>query len=797
MVAEVIINRGAKKLNKTFDYNIPKELEELILVGSKVLVPFGNGEKLTEAFVVGLKETSAFEVKDIAKLEENLSNKQIDLAKWMAKRYFCNVSDCIKLMLTPGTRNKNKEKRIQDKTINCVYLKKEREEIEFEIETGKIKSEKQKRVVNFIKDNEGATVPEIEMFTDCARGIVNTLVKNGYLEIVEKKVERNPLLGRNCEKTDKLKLTEEQENAYKKVEDAINNKQYQQFLLYGVTGSGKTEVYLQLIEKVLDNGRNAIVLVPEISLTPQMLDRFISRFGKEEIAILHSKLSIGERHDEWERIQEKKAKIVIGARSAIFAPIENIGIIIIDEEHDSSYKSETNPRYNAKEIAKVLAKENQAPLVLGSATPDIVTFYKTQEKTIYQDLQKSTEFEYETNIQTKDYKRQFENEAKDSIKAISDKERIDIQNQGTESKITLLELTKRANNSSLPKVEIIDLKQELANGNRSMLSRELYNSIEENLKQKRQTILFLNRRGYSTFIMCRNCGYTVKCPNCNISMTYHSYERKLKCHYCGHEENVVTVCPECHSDKIRYFGTGTQKLEQEIHKQFPEASTIRMDIDTVTKKNSHEVILNTFRNQNIDILIGTQMVVKGHHFPNVTLVGVIAADSSLNIDDYRANERTFQILTQVAGRAGRENLPGKVVIQTYNPDNFSIICAQKQNYDLFYETEIALRKQLKYPPFCDIILIGLNSYQELEIKNVSSKIYKYLEQRLNKEEFKVLRPMPCPIDKIQNRYRWRIIIKGKMTEEANEILNACLKEIYQENIKDTRIAIDINPNNMS
>ena len=709
MVAEVIINRGAKKLNRTFDYNIPKELEELILVGSKVLVPFGNGGKLTEAFVVGIKETSAFEVKDIAKLEENLTDKQIALAKWMAKRYFCNVSDCIKLMLTPGTRNKNKEKRIQDKTINCVYLKKDIEEIEFEIETEKIKSEKQKRILNFIKDNEGATVPEIEMFTDCARGIVNTLVKNGYLEIVEKKVERNPLLGRDCEKTEKLHLTEEQEKAYKSVEEAIDKKQYQQFLLYGVTGSGKTEVYLQLIEKVLAVGKNAIVLVPEISLTPQMLDRFISRFGKEEIAILHSKLSIGERHDEWERIREKKARIVIGARSAIFAPIENIGIIMIDEEHDSSYKSETNPRYNAKEIAKVLAKENQAPLVLGSATPDMTTFY----------------------------------------------------------------------------------------GNRSMLSMELYNSIEENLKQKRQTVLFLNRRGYSTFIMCRNCGYTVKCPNCNISMTYHSYERKLKCHYCGHEENVVTICPECHSDKIRYFGTGTQKLEQEIHKQFPEASTIRMDIDTVTKKNSHEMILNTFKNENIDILIGTQMVVKGHHFPNVTLVGVIAADSSLNIDDYRANERTFQILTQVAGRAGRENLPGKVVIQTYNPDNFSIICAQKQNYDLFYETEIALREQLKYPPFCDIILIGLNSYQEAEIKKVSSKIYQYLEQRLNKEEFKVLRPMPCPIDKIQNRYRWRIIIKGKMTEEANEVFNTCLKEIYQENIKDTRIAIDINPNNMS
>lgn len=750
MIAEVIINRGAKKLNRTFDYNIPKDLEELILVGSKVLVPFGNGGKLAEAFVVGIKETSTFELKNIAKLEENLTDKQIALAKWMAKRYFCNISDCIKLMLTPGTRNKNKEKRIQDKTINCVFLKKDIEEIEFEIETGKIKSEKQKRILNFVKDNEGATVPEIEIFTDCARGIVVTLVKNGYLEIIEKKVERNPLLGRNCEKTSSLNLTEEQKNAYNSIEEAINKNEYEQFLLYGVTGSGKTEVYLQLIEKVLKVGKNAILLVPEISLTPQMLDRFISRFGKSDIAILHSKLSIGERHDEWERIRERKARIVIGARSAIFAPIENIGIIIIDEEHDSSYKSETNPRYNAKEIAKILAKENKAPLLLGSATPDINTFYNATS-----------------------------------------------ENEDGNTKTKLLTLTKRANESSLPKVEIIDLKQELANGNRSMLSMELYNSIEENISQKRQTILFLNRRGYSTFIMCRNCGYTVKCPNCNISMTYHSYERKLKCHYCSYEENLVTTCPECHSDKIRYFGTGTQKLEQEINKQFPNASTIRMDIDTVTKKNSHEEILNKFKNENIDILIGTQMVVKGHHFPNVTLVGVIAADSSLNIDDYRANERTFQILTQVAGRAGRENLPGKVIIQTYNPDNFSIICAQKQNYEMFYETEIALRKQLKYPPFCDIILLSFNGLNEYNIKNVSNEMYEKLLEKLNQEEFKIFRPMPSPIDKIQNRYRWRIIIKGNMTVEANEKLNQTLKEIYSKNIKDIRISIDVNPNNMS
>ena len=505
-----------------------------------------------------------------------------------------------------------------------------------------------------------------------------------------------------------------------------------------------------MIQKVLDKNRTAILLVPEISLTPQMIDRFISRFGKEEIAVLHSKLSIGERHDEWERIRNNEAKIVIGARSAIFAPMKDIGIIIIDEEHDSSYKSESNPKYSAKEVAKYIAKQTKCPLLLGSATPDINTYYKA------------------------------------------------INNQDIE----LLTLTKRANKSNLPEVKIIDLKQELANGNRSMLSVDLYSEIEKNLQQKRQTILFLNRRGYSTFIMCRSCGYTVKCKNCNISLTYHSYEKKLKCHYCGYEEDLVTTCPECHSDKIRYFGTGTQKLEQEIHKQFPNAKTIRMDVDTVTKKNSHEQILNKFRDENIDILIGTQMVVKGHHFPNVTLVGVIAADSSLNIDDYRANERTFQILTQVAGRAGRDKLPGKVIVQTYNPDEFSIQCARKQNYEMFYETEIALRKQLKYPPFCDIIVISFNSISETEISKVSNQVYDYLSKKINnnlneyEQNFRIFKPMPSPIDKIQNRYRWRIIMKGEMNEKVNEILNDCLKEFYKKDIKTTKITIDVNPNNM-
>ena len=741
MIAEVIINRTAKKLNRTFDYQIPKKMEEYIYVGTKVLVPFGRAKKLEEGFVVGFKENTEYEVKEIAKIEENLTEKQIELAKWMSKKYYCNVTDCIKLMQTPGTRTK--ENKIKDKTINSVYLKKEVEEIEYEIQSGMIKSEKHQRVLNFVKNNEGATIPEIESFTDCSRAIVNTLIKNGYLEIVEQTVKRDPLANKQIEHIEKLILNDEQLQAYNSVRQAIKENRFEEFLLFGVTGSGKTEIYLQLIDDIVKEDKAAIMLVPEISLTQQMIERFIARFGKEQIAVLHSKLSIGERHDEWERIRENKAKIIIGARSAIFAPIPNLGLIIIDEEHDSSYKSESNPRYDAKEVALQIAQDNKIPLLLGSATPDISTYYNATEK----------------------------------------------------KNITLLELTKRANNAQLPKVEIVDLKQELATGNRSMLSRELYKDIEENLKNKQQTILFLNRRGFSTFIMCRECGYTVKCDNCNVSMTYHGYENKLKCHYCGAEKPVVTKCPECGSEKIRYFGTGTQKLEQEIIKQFPGSTTIRMDVDTVSKKNSHEQILNKFKNENIDILIGTQMVVKGHHFPNVTLVGVVAADSSLNIDDYRATERTFQILTQVAGRAGRGELPGKVIIQTYNPENFSIQAAQKQDYLEFYETELALRKQLKYPPFCDIIVMKFEGKNENMIKQLSLESYNFLCAK-KFECVQVFRPTPAPIDKIQNRFRWRIIMKGIVDSNFNGVCNDLLSQIYMRDVKDVRVSFDVNPNNM-
>ena len=464
---------------------------------------------------------------------------------------------------------------------------------------------------------------------------------------------------------------------------------------------------MQLIGKVLEREKSAIVLVPEISLTPQMVDRFIARFGENKIALLHSKLSVGERYDEWKRIEKGEAKIVIGARSAIFAPVKDLGIVIIDEEHDTSYKSDMTPRYNAKEIALYLTKKNDIPLVLGSATPSIDTYYK-----------------------------------------------LDKEN-------SVITLRNRATGSKLPNVEVIDMKKELAIGNKSMLSIKLHDMIEQNLQKKKQTILFLNRRGYSTFVMCRDCGYTAKCNNCNITLTYHIKQDKLKCHYCGYERKNFTECPECHGKNIRYFGTGTEKLEAEINKLFPNAKTIRMDIDTVTKKNSYEDILNKFRDENIDILIGTQMVVKGHHFPNVTLVGVIAADSSMYMSDYRSNERTFGLLTQVAGRAGREEDEGNVIIQTYNPDSFPIECAKEQDYMKFYEQEIKLRQVLKYPPFCDIIKLEVSDIYEKNVSRVITEIYDKL-LKLGGKSMSIYAPMPCPISKIKNRYRWRIIIKCRL-----------------------------------
>ncbi len=735
MIAEVIVNRIAKDLNKIFDYIIPKYMENTIKIGARIFVPFGSKDTCIEGFVIGFKQESKFANKEIIRIEDiPLTEENIELAKLMARRYFCNISECIKLMLPPGEKTTNLENRIKDKTANFVYLKKDIDEIEMEIDLGELKNTRYIKVLRFLAENDGIYKADLEVLAEVSSAILKTLEKKGYIEIIEQKIERNPFKDREIKRDKPLKLTGEQQVAF----DKISNSKFNEFLIYGVTGSGKTEVYLQLIQNAIDKGKRAIVLVPEISLTPQMVDRFSARFG-DCISVLHSKLSTGERNDQWKNIKDSKCKIVIGARSAIFAPIQDLGIIIIDEEHDTSYKSDMAPRFNAKDIAKYIAKKNDIPLVLGSATPDIATYYNSKN---------------------------------------------------------IIRLTKRANNSNLPEVEIVDLRQELANGNRSILSERLKEEIEKNLANKKQTILFLNRRGFSTFVMCRDCGYTVKCKRCNISLTYHIKEDKLKCHYCGYEMNNIKVCPKCKSKNIKHFGSGTQKLEELIHRTYPQATTIRMDIDTVSKKNSHEKILSKFKEENIDILIGTQMVVKGHHFPNVTLVGVIAADASLNTEDFRANERTFDILVQVAGRAGREKLPGKVIIQTYSPENFCVECSKEQNYENFYKTEIELRKQLKYPPFCDIIMFGINSLDKNEIKEASEKLYNLLK-KYGQAEMQIMPPLPAPIDRIKYKYRWRIIAKCKLNNKIIDIINKSLEDYYNLKYKKTRVSVDVNPNNMS
>ena len=749
MVAEIILNSNAKELNRVFDYNIPETMVYKAMVGSRVFVQFGNRKQLEEGFIIGIKESSEFKLKSIEKIvnENGLTEEKVELAKWMARRYFCNISECIKLMLPPGTTTKIIENRIKEKNENFVTIIDE-EVVESDIEEDKFKSAKQVRILKFLLDNGETNLADLLLFTDTTRDAVKALEKKNYITIEKKHVERNPFFHKVERQSKKLEFTEEQQNAYNEISDKMDKNKYEEYLIYGVTGSGKTEIYLQLIEKALNNNKTSIMLVPEISLTPQTVDRFIARFGEENIAVLHSKLSIGERFDQWNKIKSGQAKIVIGARSAIFAPVQNLGIIIIDEEHDSSYKSESTPRYNAKDVARYLCYESNIPLVLGSATPDTGSLYRTMKK-----------------------------------------------------QSVLLRLNKRANNAKLPEIEVVDLREELSKKNKSMLSEKLQESIKENLENKKQTILFLNRRGFSTFVMCRDCGYTAKCKNCDITLTYHKSTNKLKCHYCGYETKVITKCPECGSENIRYFGTGTQKLESEINTLFPEAKTIRMDVDTVTKKNSHEKILTDFKENKADILIGTQMVVKGHHFPNVTLVGVIAADGSLNMNDYRANEITFQILTQVAGRAGRGEDTGKVIIQTYNPDNFTIECVKQQNDEMFYNTEMRLRKQLKYPPFCDIIVIGVSSKDEQITMKVAQSLHKYLKDRVENENIGIMlyKALPAPIDKIKNKYRWRILIKCKFGEDIIDLMNNTMEKAqtikYCKN-GDANISIDVNPTNM-
>ncbi len=693
----------------------------------RVLVPFGARKIYEVGYVVGLKESSEYKCKNIVKVIDRVFDEEkLEIAKWISLKYFCNLSEAIRLLVPPGTSTTFD--KIKEKTEKYVYLNES-----FEIDIEKIKSEKHKKVINFLQDNNNAPKSVLKEILDVSDAILKTLEKNGYIFLKDIHVARNPFVNKKIKKTSPLELTEEQKNVF----ESIDISGYDKYLIHGVTGSGKTEIYLQLISKVLESGKNAIMLVPEISLTPQITDRFLSRFG-DVVAILHSRLSLGERYDEWQRIKNGDAKIVIGARSAIFAPLENLGIIIVDEEHDHSYKSENTPKYDAKEVANQFALMYDVPLILGSATPDVKTYY-----------------------------------------------------EALNGDINLLKLEKRVSKSGLPNIEIVDMRDELASGNKTVFSRKLYYAMKDAIKNKEQIMLFLNRRGYSTFIMCRDCGYVMKCEDCDVSMTYHLDENRLICHYCGKTRQVATICPECGKQNIRYFGSGTQKIEAEIKKYFPEASVIRMDVDTTRVKNGHENILTKFRDEKIDILLGTQMIAKGHDFSNVTLVGVLAADSSINIGDYKANEKTYQLLTQMAGRAGRGDKKGTAIIQTYMPDEFSIEAAKEQNYTKFYNTEINIREKLNYPPFYDIIITVVSGLDEEVVKTEASKLYK-----LFKESFSPYAPVPAPIMKINSEYRWRILIKDNIDDFKIQILDEIMSK-YRKNQDDSvKVSIDINPNNM-
>lgn len=554
---------------------------------------------------------------------------------------------------------------------------------------------------------------------------------------------RTPYKDIEFERTEAKSLTDEQKNAMETIRPSIRDREHKVYLIHGVTSSGKTEIYMQIIEECVAKGRTAIMLVPEISLTPQTIERFIGRFGAEQIAVLHSKLSMGERYDEWMRIRKGEVKIVIGARSAIFAPLDEIGVIVLDEEHETTYKSDMTPKYDTIEVAVKRAKKNQAVVLLGSATPSLISAFKAE---------------------TGEYERIF--------------------------------LKERFNKTPLPDVEIVDMREELRNGNKSIFSISLYHEMKRCLEEKKQVILFLNRRGYSTFVSCRSCGYVMKCGECGISLTYHKARNEAICHFCGYRERVPAVCPVCGGRYLKHFGTGTEKVEEVTKEIFPEYAVDRLDLDTAAKKGSIDKILNSFRKGKTNILIGTQLVAKGLDFSNVGLVGIVSADISLNVPDFRSAERTFQLITQAAGRAGRGDSPGKVLIQSYNPDHYSILAAAAHDYEAFYQMETAIRKQIGYPPFSDLIQIVLSSEKEQEAYEICRQVAEdFIRNAGRSEERYVFGPQAAPMNKIKGLYRYQLLIKcfpGKR-KEYGRILNEIKLGINTDRKAKYFISIDVNP----
>ncbi|MFQ3846666.1 primosomal protein N' [Staphylococcus shinii] len=801
MIAKVIVDIPSKSVDFTFDYIIPLRLQSMIQVGMRVIVPFGP--RTIQGYVMNVTDkpdgnidtAKLKEIKEIQDIKPELTEELIQLTEWYNNYFVTKRISMLEVMLPSAIKAKYtkvfliedvdavpealkvkfdkegqylyKEAQYNDDLGQIVPLlkqgivsemtllsqnvskKKQRavsiiEGFDYDSVLGSLeKSKKQYELYAYLLDERHHTVllKDLEEM-GFSKSSIDTLMRKGFVEKYDAIVERDPFETRVFEQDQKQQLTDDQQAAYDSILENIRARQQRTYLLHGVTGSGKTEVYLQTIEEVLKLGRQAMMLVPEIALTPQMVLRFKRRFG-DEVAVLHSGLSKGERYDEWQKIRDGKASVSVGARSSVFAPFKNLGMIIIDEEHESSYKQEDYPRYHARDIAQWRSQYHKCPLILGSATPSLET-YARAEKGVYE----------------------------------------------------LLSLPNRVNQQALPEIEIVDMRTELSSGNRSMFSEQLRKSIQQRLDRNEQIVLFLNRRGYASFMLCRDCGHVPQCPNCDISLTYHKSTDQLKCHYCGHQEVPPNKCPNCESEHIRQVGTGTQRVEELLQEAFQEARIIRMDVDTTTRKGAHEKLLDDFGAGKGDILLGTQMIAKGLDFPNITLVGVLNADTMLNLPDFRASERTYQLLTQVSGRAGRHEKEGQVIIQTYNPEHYAIKDVQANDYTAFFNKEMNYRKMGKYPPYFFLINFTVAHKEMKKVMEASKHIHKILLQHLTDKAL-VLGPSPAALSRINNEYRFQILVKYKSEPALHEALKYLDDYYHDQYLKEKlSLKIDINPQMM-
>lgn len=787
--AQIIVDVPLMQTDKPFTYSIPDFFQEIINLGSRVHVPFGNGNRLLQGFVIGFSETDETshlkEIHSLLDVEPVLNKEQLQLADKLRKTVFSYKISLLKAMI-PNLLNSNYDKELsatpllsedertfifgekgrilysqlteeqvkksisllKQKKIALTYLANDRKNIKTEkwYKVNKVRLEehliparaKKKQALKDALLSDAKDGKVADLLQDYSRETLKYFLDEGLLDIYEVQVQRSDAYFNKVESSQFLSLNEEQAQAAQAICRKIGQES-KPFLLEGITGSGKTEVYLHIIDQVLKQGKTAIVLVPEISLTPQMTNRFISRFGKM-VAIMHSGLSDGEKFDEWQKVKDGRAKVVVGARSAIFAPIENIGAIIIDEEHESTYKQESNPRYHARDVALIRSQYHKAVLVLGSATPSIESRARAS-KGVYH----------------------------------------------------FLRLSQRANPlARIPKVEIVDFRDYIGKQEVSNYTPLLIDKIRDRIQKKEQVVLMLNRRGYSSFIMCRDCGFVDECPNCDISLTLHMDTKTMNCHYCGFQKAIPRKCPNCQSSSIRYYGTGTQKAYDELKEVIPEARILRMDVDTTRKKGSHEKLLEAFGRQEADILLGTQMIAKGLDFPNVTLVGVLNADTSLHLPDFRSSEKTFQLLTQVSGRAGRAEKNGEVLIQTYNPEHYAIQLAQKQDYEAFYHYEMKMRHQMAYPPYFFTVGITLSHKDEQEVMRQSYQVLSILKEGLS-DKIQILGPTPKPISRTHSLYHYQILLKYRFEEHLEATLNQILDWSQETSQKQLKVIIDQEP----